>query len=359
MKIISRYVLREFFRVLAFTLMGLVFVFLVVDFLDRIDNFLEVHVPMARVAYYFLMSVPSVVFQLAPVAVLVSILISLGLLAQNSEVVAMKASGVSLVRLSRPIFFASLLIAGSVFFLSDTILPRSSAEVNAIWTIEVERQQDAASPIHHDVWFRKENLVLHFLRYDERARTIDGVTIYRMDKNFRLAERIEAQSALLAGGHWEFRDGLIKTYLPDGQVSVRRFEHDAIELPDMPQEFSHVQRSADEMSFAELTAWIRQMEVEGYDPQRYQVDLQLKIAFPFMCVIMALIGLPIAFWKEKGGGIALGIGVGIGLSFVYVVFLGLSRALGYSGLLPPLVAAWMPNLIFTLLGLFLFTHVRQ
>jgi lipopolysaccharide export system permease protein len=74
---------------------------------------------------------------------------------------------------------------------------------------------------------------------------------------------------------------------------------------------------------------------------------------------MTLIGLPIAFWKEKGGGIALGIGVGIGLSFVYIVFLGLSRSLGYSGLLPPLAAAWMPNIIFALLGLFLFTHVRQ
>ncbi len=359
MKLISRYVLTEFFRILAMTLMGLVLVFLIVDFLDRIDNFMEVHMSLGRVGYYYLMSIPAVVFQLAPVAVLIAILISLGLLARHSEIVAMKASGVSLYRVSMPLFAASIMISLLVFGLSDTVLPNTSSEVNTIWNVEVEQQRDSASPLRKDVWFRSEDGIINFKIYNQETKRARGVSLSRLTRNFRLVERIEALSGDLQDGVWVFHNGLVKTYPPNGKVFVRHFEAERIPLPDLPEEFAQVQRAADEMSFADLSNWIRRMENEGYDPLRYRVDLQLKLAFPFLCAIMALIGLPLALWKEKGGGTALGIGVGIGLSFVYIVFLGLSRSLGYSGLLAPVLAAWMPNMIFTLLGLFLFTHVKQ
>ncbi len=154
-------------------------------------------------------------------------------------------------------------------------------------------------------------------------------------------------------------DGVVKTYGGGSDIKVHRFTREKKSLPDLPERFAQVNRASEEMSATELSVWIKQMETEGYDPLRYVVDLKLKYSFPFICVIMAIIGLPIAFWKEKGGGIALGIGVGIGLSFVYLVFLGLSRSLGYSGALPPVMAAWLPNVLFTVLGVYLFTYVRQ
>ncbi|MBW2619346.1 MAG: LPS export ABC transporter permease LptG [Deltaproteobacteria bacterium] len=359
MNIISRYILREFLKILLMTLLGFVLVFLIVDFLDRIDNFLEVQIPLSRVAYYFLMSVPSVIFHMTPVSVLVAVLISLGLLARNSEIVALKASGVSLYRLAIPIFLSAVLLSLLCFVLSDIIIPRTSAQANAIWNVEVEKQQDLSSPVHRDIWFRSESGLLNLRVYDRLKRTMNGVSFYRLNDGFRLVERTEAKSARWVNDRWEFHDGLVKTYLPDGQLSVRRFKREMINLPEMPDKFTQVTSSAEEMNFSELSDWIRRMEAEGYDPLRYEVDLHLKLSFPFICAIMALIGLPIAFWKEKGGGIALGVGVGIGLSFMYIVFLGLSRSLGYSGLVPPVVAAWMPNLVFTLLGFFLFTNVRQ
>ncbi|MBU2551012.1 MAG: LPS export ABC transporter permease LptG [Proteobacteria bacterium] len=359
MRIISRYVLREFLRIFALTVLSFVLVFLVVDFLEKIDNFMEAHVALIRVAYYFLMLIPNVVFHMAPVAVLVSTLISLGLLARNNEIVAFKASGVSLFRLSVPIALAGMLLSVFMFLLADTVIPYTAARTNAIWTVEVEKKKDAASPIRDNVWFKKGKVIYHFAKYNERLQTLSGVGVYRLNDAFQLAERLEAKTARRLNGHWEFSDGLIKKYHKDGQVSGIRFDLETVELPELPQRFAQTQRSAEEMSLVELSAWIRQMEAEGYDALRYDVDFQLKFSFPFICAIMALIGLPLAFWKEKGGGIALGIGAGVGLSFIYVVFLGLSRSLGYSGLLPPVAAAWLPNMVFTLLSLFLFTHVRQ
>jgi len=359
MKIISRYILNEFSRIAIYTLTGFVLVFLVVDFLEKIDNFLAAGVPLTRAGYYFLMLTPSVIFHLTPVAVLVAVLIALGLLARNSEIIALKAGGVSLFRLAVPIVLAATLSSALIFVLSNTIIPFSSAEANTIWEIEVEKRREASADIHRDVWLRSGGTVLNLGLYNEKTRAIERISLYRLDEKFQLIERIEAESAQWIGDGWELRDGLVKTYLADDRLKVRHFEKESFDLPELPRTFAVSRRSAEEMSFGELAAWVRQMEAEGYDPLRYEVDLHMKLSFPFICTIMALIGLPIAFWKERGGGIALGIGVGIGLSFVYLVFLGLSRSLGYSGLVPAVVAAWMPNLIFTLLGLLLFTHVRQ
>jgi lipopolysaccharide export system permease protein len=360
MKIVSRYLLREWAKILILVVVVFVLVFFVVDFLERIDNFMEAGVPLSRVGLFFLMFLPSVIFHLAPVAILVATLITLGLMARNSEIVAFKAGGVSLMRLSAPILVAALSVSVLMFIISETVIPFTSARVNSIWEGEVEKQRKESNLIRKNVWFKNSGGVYNFRIYDEGKHSIEGVSVFLFDDKFRLQTRIEATRAWRLGEeNWMLYDGIEKTYGDGTEIKVRRFTREKKSLPDLPERFAQVNRSSEEMSAAELTEWINQMENEGYDPLRYVVDLKLKYSFPFICVIMAIIGLPIAFWKEKGGGIALGIGVGIGLSFVYLVFLGLSRSLGYSGALPPIMAAWLPNVLFTVLGVYLFTYVRQ
>lgn len=360
MKIVSRYLLREWAKILILVVVVFVLVFFVVDFLERIDNFMEAGVPLTRVGLFFLMFLPSVIFHLAPVAILVATLISLGLMARSSEIVAFKAGGVSLMRLSAPILIAAVTVSVLMFIVSDTVIPYTSARVNSIWDGEVEKQRKESDLIRRNVWFKTSGGVYNFRIYDEGKHTIDGLSLFLFDEKFRLLTRIEATRAWrLDKDQWMLYDGVVKTYGGGSDIKVRRFDHEKKSLPDLPEKFAQVNRASEEMSAAELSSWIKQMETEGYDPLRYVVDLKLKYSFPFICAIMAIIGLPIAFWKEKGGGIALGIGVGIGLSFVYLVFLGLSRSLGYSGALPPVLAAWLPNVLFTILGVYLFTYVRQ
>ena len=359
MKIITRYMLSGFLRILGLTVLGLVVIFLVVDFLEKVDNFLEVDLPWSTVARFFLLSIPMIIFYITPVAVLVATLISLGLLARNSEVVAFKASGVSLYRLSAPIVVASLAVSVFIFLLSDRVIPHTSVRTNWIWNVEVERNRSANSQIRWNIWFRTEKGIFNFGVYDERLRTLQDINVFLFDDMFRLRERIEAAGAVWKNDRWEARGGMIKKYLPDGQIEVRSFDREVVTLPEIPEQFGQADAAPEEMSTLGLAKWIKTMETGGYDPVRYVVDFHLKFAFPFICTIMALIGIPIAFWKEKGGGIALGIGVGIGLSFVYLVFLGLSRSLGYSGLFPPAAAAWLPNAIYILLSFSLFTYVRQ
>jgi lipopolysaccharide export system permease protein len=357
--IISRYILSAFLRVLALTTAGFVLVYLVVDFLEKIDNFLEVGLGMDRAAYFFLLSIPSIVFYMTPVAVLVAVLISLGLKARHSEIVAFKAAGVSLFRLSRPIVIAAFGVSGAMFLLSEMVIPNTSSVVNTIWDVEVEQSGDRLENVRRNIWIKADDVIIHVNKYYRNDDRIEGVSLFRFAGDFNLENRIEAASASRTGDRWRLIDGIDKRYLSGGRIHVDHFREMAVDLPPLPDDLGLVERSADEMSSRELVQWIEHMEMGGYDPMRYRVDLQMKYSFPFICVIMVLIGLPIAFWKEKGGGIALGVGVGIGLSFIYLVVLGLSRALGYSGALPPVAAAWVPNAMFTILGLLMFTHVRQ
>ena len=359
MNVISRYMLKQFSRILGLSLLALAMVFLIVDFFEKVDNFMEAGLPMSKVFYFFLLSIPSIIFYIAPVSVLVAVLVSMGLMARNSEIVAFKAGGVSLFRLSRPIILASVLMSFLLFLLSDLVIPNTAVRVNEIWNVEVEGNKAATTHIHKDIWFRDANGVYNIKVYDEKLGTLEGISVYLFRSRFRLEKRIEAARAHKMPGGWLFADGMIKTYSENGEIEIRSFTRELIELPELPTEIGKEERASEELSSGDLREWIDRMEEGGYDPLKYMVDLQLKYSFPFICVIMAIIGLPIAFWKEKGGGIALGIFVGVGLSFVYVVLLGLSRALGYSGLLPPIVAAWLPNLMFTTLGLFLFTNVKQ
>ncbi|MBW2085491.1 MAG: LPS export ABC transporter permease LptG [Deltaproteobacteria bacterium] len=359
MKVVNRYLLEEFIRTLGIILLSFVLIYLIVDFLEKIDNFLEADVPLIRVVYYYLMSIPAILFNVAPVAVLVSVMIFLGLLARHSEIVALKAGGISLYRVSIPILWMALFMSLLLFGLSETVIPYTSAQTNAIWNVEVEKRQDTSSGRYEDVWYKGEGIIYNFQVYDQPARVLEGVSLYRFDEKFVIHERIEAKEARWIDGRWLFFQGLVKRYLNDGELRLEYFDQAVFELPEMPEDFSRVTRSPDEMNFESLYRYARRVEAEGHDPVRYYVDLNLKIAFPLICFVMALIGLPIAFWREKGGGIALGIGAGIGLSFVYLVLLGLFRSLGYTGLLPHVAAAWLPVLIFILLGFFLFTLVRQ
>jgi lipopolysaccharide export system permease protein len=359
-RIVSRYLLWEFLKVLSSSVLVFLSVFFLIDFMDKIDNFIAAEAPAIDVVYFFLAFTPTVIYFLTPVAVLVSIMIAIGLLARNSEITACKAGGISLVRLSMPIILASILISVLSFVLQDALIPKTVALSNSIWArVAKEKPADSALATRDNLWFRSRTDIYNIQSYDEKNRVIQGLNTYKFDPNFTLRSRLVAESARQGENGWEAANGLIKEYRPGDDIVVEKFRQAKIDFPEVPDQYAAENRPSEELSTTALKLWIERMESEGYDPIRYVVDLHFKYSFPFICTIMALLGLPIAFWKERGGGIALGIGAGLALSFVYLVFLGLSRSLGYSAILPPYVAAWLPNVFFTIFGAYLFTRMKQ
>jgi len=181
---------------------------------------------------------------------------------------------------------------------------------------------------------------------------VEGLSIFFFDKDFKLIKRIDAKKATWIKGIWYLNDGLIQEIEPDGSRKSIRFDYHSMKLPETPQSFERTMKAPEDMSFWELRDYTRRIREEGYDSTRCQVDLNFKLAFPFISLVLALVGVPLALRKKKGG-IPFGITIGIGISFLYLLTFGLARSLSLSGALPTILGAWMANLLFLLLGIYL------
>ncbi|MDR1487242.1 MAG: LptF/LptG family permease [Deltaproteobacteria bacterium] len=367
MSIISRYLAGLFFKHLALCLTGFLTLYIVVDFVEKISEFISQEIPLSAIMLYFVAQIPNVLILLAPVATLASVLITLVLLARNSEIVAFKGSGVSLFRLSRPLIFSALLLSVIIFLIGNLITPITSKIVNEIWEGRVRntRTLDSAQLVK-DVWIKDVRLFEHFDTYDEAKSLAFGVTILLLDEELNLWRRLEGERGFFSPYGLRLFGVKEKVYLPQTDQRPKSFQLNVSDEVFMaghpippPGLGRHADQRTEEMNFYALAAAISNLEAEGFNPLRQLVDLNFKFSNPFISLIMVFVGIPIGFWREKGGSIALGLVLGLTLSFFYLVTQEISRTMGYAGFLPPFMAAWLPNCFFCLIGLYFFSYVRQ
>jgi len=364
MSIISRYLGFNFLKTWALALAGFIILYTAIDFIEKIGDFMGKGVGFDTIALFFLAQLPKVVGQMVPVAVLVAVMISLTIMARGSEIVAFKAGGVSLYRLSAPIMVAALGISLAAFLMTDLVSPKTTAVANSIWQGQIKERRETSTMVS-DVWLKDVRLVQHLGSYDEADGSAKALTLVFTDDEMRLARRLEAKSGHFLSGQLILNEVQDKVYSLDNASSARSFSLYRYNLyvldnwPAPPLGLGRAELNSDELSVGQLWRTIDRLSAEGFGPVRQRVDLQFKFSFALLPVIMAVVGLPIGFWREKGGSIALGLASGLVLSFLYLITMELARSLGYTGLLPPLMAAWLPNLIFLLFGAYLFSYVRQ
>ncbi|MDR2141733.1 MAG: LptF/LptG family permease [Deltaproteobacteria bacterium] len=366
MKIIDRYLASLFFRHLGLCLSGFLALFLTVEFVEKISEFLSHQISLATVALYFLAQIPNVLTLLIPVATLASVLITLVILSRNSEIVALKGSGLSLYRLSFPFVVIGLALALVIFLLNNLVTPITQELANEIWEGQVRnRRAGATARTVEDVWFKDVRQMTHLGSYNESSGEALGLSLLALDEDLNLARRLEAQRGIFTAEGLTLYEAREKIYRmgPTGARSFQLVRSTVLTLPKWPSPppglGRHSSANSDELSVLGLSEVIKRLYAEGFHPVRQLVDFQLKFSRPFISLILVLVGLPIGFWREKGGSVALGLVIGLSLSFAYLITLELSRSVGYTGLLPPLLAAWLPNCFFGLIGLYLFTYVRQ
>jgi lipopolysaccharide export system permease protein len=359
LRILALYISREFLRLMGFLVLGFVSLYSIFDFIEKVDNFQEAQVPTPAMLSFFILQVPEITALMVPVAVLMSTVLTLGMMGKRNEIVAIKSSGISVFRFTLPILLLSLCMTVFVALLNETVIPNTKAKTNYIWDVLVEKHPGQL--IHKEkFWFKGQNSIYRVGFYDPESQSLSDVVYYRFDKEFNLAVRVDARRARFLGGRWIFFSGLYQERLPGGGYAAAVFEEKEVDLPERPGDFTRLAKPSEEMSLAELIRHVKKIEEEGYDSRRYRVDMQGKVSFPFVCLIMALVGIPLSLMKEKGQSLALGVVLGLGVALLYWVSFSYVRSIfGYSGVLPPFVAAWLPNGLFGLLGLGLFTTIRQ
>ena len=347
MPIIHRYLIKEFLKYFAIVQVAVICIFMAVDYLSRLDKFMEAGITLFRGLVFVSLKIPFMVVQLTPVCSILSVLIVFGIMNRHNEVTALRAGGAGIGHLLKPVIFTGLLFSVMLFTLAEGVVPLTQSAANRINQVEIRKRGEVTTR-DTDIWLKGEGRITHIKFYDEARRLIQGVTLSFFNDAFRLVRRVDAREGVFQDGRWLLRGGIEQTLARDGVgYVIRSFDEQPEELDLSPGDLKTVVRSPEEMSMLELYHQIQRVESEGYDATRNRVDLFAKSAFPFVCLIMILLGTGLSVkGKVRGGTLSLSVAYGIGIAFCYWVFHSFCLSLGYGEMLPPILAAWITNVIF-------------
>lgn len=358
MTILDRYLSKEFLKMFLLMMVSFALLYLIIDFFGRIRMFLSNDATLYQIVAHFAFGIPQIISHTLPVAVLLSTLLTFGVFSRHHEIVAMKSNGLSLYRISLPIFVIAGVVCVLSFLFSEFITPYANQKAKYIEFVEVKKQRKMGFFKQNQLWFRARNTIYNFAIFESPTNTLKGITIYYFDKDFNLTSRIDAREATWKDGVWRFRDTLTTTFPPGGFPALERAAEKTIDLPETPSDFKSTQKDTDEMGYMELRDYIRKLTAEGYDASRYLVDMYGKIAFPIVSIIMSVIGVSFSLRSERSGGVAASIGVGIVIGFSYWIVFAFTLSLGRAMTLPPLLAAWTANILFAAAAAVMFSRVR-
>jgi lipopolysaccharide export system permease protein len=357
--IITRYFFREFLRVLVLCLATFVALYLIGDLFNRIEDIISHGVGLGLVIEYFLNGLPRIIHQLCPLAVLLSTFITIGLFVRNQEITALKAHGISLYR----VFNVFILISSGVCVISllaqQYIIPDCTARFREIRLENIKGKSRSKVVDTTSFWYRAQDAIYNIDFFEPEQNTLEKISIMYVDDAFQAKRAIYAKTGHWNGETWDLQDGFERLFHPDGSQTATTFKQISMSLAASPEDFHVSRRTGDELSFSALLGLLKKIRTSGYPSTSYEVDLHAKVSYSFINIIMAILGIPFALMIGRSGGMALGIAASTCLGLTYWIFFSFCVSLGKAGLLHPFVAAWIANIIFGMLGVYLFLRVRQ
>jgi len=357
MRIIARYLWKEFFKLLLLCQVFFVFLYLVIDFIQKIDNFMEAEADGYAVLQFLMYKTPLIAVQMAPVAALISVIVMFSIMKKNHEITALKASGISIFRLCLPVLVAAMALSIAVFIFSELVVPYASTKSNDIWYREVKKQDQRRFYNRSNIWYKGTKAIYWIRHFDGENMVMEEPSFYLFDDSFHLIKRIDARRAVWAEGRWTAEEGILQEKKSGDLYELEHFNEMGLTVAEDPESFLKTVRRPEEMSYWELKHFAEKTALEGYEDTHYKVDLNGKLAFPLLSFVIVLIGIPTAIGLKKGGP-PLAVSLGIVTCFIYVMIHGLSRSLGLAGVLPPILSAWMANLTFLFIGIYVMMRME-
>jgi lipopolysaccharide export system permease protein len=353
---LDRYIFSEFWRIFVSFALGLPILLVIIDLTENLGKFLDRQLPRADIALSYLYWLPESAFMALPAAVLFGTVFTVGSITRHSEITAAKASGISFYRLIVPIFVGAVLATGLGLVLSELIPVTNSRR------LELLREQDfqRGDQRYNFTYAAEGGRVYKIAALDVKQGRIANVQIERKGSGPAYPTLITVADT---GRHHDGRGWVIGPgymhIIPDSTTDhAFRFEgfidrH----MTELPRDLTARDKAPADMGFRELGRYIAAMERSGADANVARVERMLKITIPATCLIIVLIGAPLATSTQRGGA-AWGIGVSLGVTVVFLMLIQLTKAIGSKGVIPPELAAWLPSAAFAIAGTILLWRVR-
>jgi len=357
-RILDEYVVREFLGIFVMVLSGFVLLMLVFTFFDLVGDIIRNHIPLMTVGAYLVNLTPDMLYQIAPLAVLIAVLVTFGVLNRNSEITAMKATGISLYRLVIPIVSIAAILSIGLFLFDQYYLPQANRRQEALRNIIKGRPpQTVLHPEHNWIFGQprtgEPGRIFYYQFYDPDHKEFANLSVFEFDPStFSITRRIVASRVYWDGNNdiWRFQNGWVRDMKGAETTGYREFTQLTFsEIHEDPGYFTKENWQSQEMSFGQLNSYINDLRQSGFDTMRLRVALWHKLAYPLIAVVMAVLAIPFALSMGRRGSLTA-IAVAIGVALAYFVVNGTFEAMGNVNYLPAALAAWSSDVLFALVG---------
>jgi LPS export ABC transporter permease LptG/LPS export ABC transporter permease LptF len=359
--ILDEYVLREFVLTFAMVLVTFVMLMLIFTFFELLSDIIRNRTPLVTVGEYLVNLTPSMIYLITPLSVLIGVLVVFGIMNRNSELTAMKATGVSLYRITVPVVAIAAVLSVSLFMFDELYLPQANRRQEALRNVIKGKPAETFEHPGRKWIFGQQrpghpSRIFYYEYFDSDIDTFGNISIFEFSPgSFDIAKRIFASTA-----HWEpklntwvFEDGWQRTFSGSDITSYEDFPVKTFsEISEQPAYFKKEVRQSSEMNFGELAAYIHDLRQSGFNTVPLRVQLNHKLAYPLITLVMAVLAIPFALSMGKRGSLS-SIAIAIGVAIAYFVVSGFFEAMGNVSWLPAFLAAWSPDLLFGLAGAYL------
>lgn len=354
MKLLHRYIFSLLVKNFAIGLSTFVFLFLMVDFFDRFDNVLHEKASVWLIVQYFLFKIPLMVHLMLPVALLFATLFTFGLLAKSSELTAMRAAGVTVVWLARPLIIMGFFLSGVSMLFGEVVVPFSERRQKELYNIDIKQKDKKGGYNQSDFWWRHGNKFYSFDLFDSRSNTISDLSQFDINEDWSVIKRTDAESVQWIDKTlgWNMKN-VTEYHFDTNPLVIETIKQLPLPISEVPNDFYDVRSDPSTMSFSELRKFIRKLRRNGISTTQYQPDLYSKIAAPFIIVITGLLVLPFTLLPARSGSMALSSVAAISIVFVYYAVDSFSISMGRAELLPAFLAAWSANIVMGIVALVL------
>ena len=364
--ILDEYVMGGFLRNFLLVLASMVALFLIFTFFELIGDIIRYRTPLVTVGDYLLNLIPFILYNVTPLCSLVAVLITFGTLNRTSEMTAMKATGISLYRVVTPALLVAAILSVSLFVFDEAYLPGANRRQQALLsTIKGKPAQTFLRPDRKWISGQSNSVeanateptrIFYYQAFDPDKNVFANLTVFEFKPGtFTLTRRIFASSVRWDDkiNSWIFENGWQRAFQGEAVSSYQNFSIETFpEIHELPGYFKKEDIPSQEMSYGELSNYIRDLRQSGFDTTRLRVQLNRKVAYPIITLVMAILAVPFSLSAGKRGSIA-GIGAAIGVAIGYWVVAAVFENLGNVNTLPAAMAAWSPDLLFGIAGAYL------
>ncbi len=352
-KALDRFIFGELVGPFFFGLMAFTIIMVAGGLLFRIaDLIIKNGVPLGIVVRLFLYYLPKMAATAIPMSCLLAALLGFNKLSANSELVALKSSGISFTRIIKPVIIMAFFVSMGAFFINETLVPVSERAAANVMAYEVFKQ---SPPVFRDKVFLKEESggelkrVIYVNRIDIKDGKMSDVIVQEFEKGL-LSRLVSAEKGEWIDGSWWLEEGKVFEITKDNDVSLLfTFDKQALQLDLNPEEAARTARTPDEMALNELIREISMMKQKGMDVSKIVMILNLRFSVPWACLVLAIVGAAVGSRPQRSSS-GMGLGLSVIIVFVYYVILSFTQSLGDAGYLHPVFAAWIANIVFLIVG---------